>query len=396
VSVTSRITLGNGLNVDSNIRFVSKKSQLPSPSSGLIQLADNTTYFILTTIDLTGDRLVGGQNSVIIGGSSENCRLKSTGLTGNALITSNYTLPIRHITIEAAIALDLDASANSDQALDWLGVNFTDCVSCGTIKGYDNFILKSAAFLNSGELTFDGSFDTIAFETTLFDTRSTKTSIVLPSTLTVNRRFRIIYSSFVVESGETGINASDSMTIPNEGYILDTVDFSGDGTYITGVTTDDNKARIDNCRGIDNSANIAQYYFTSNATTTTISTQGTFVKVAGTTSAGDFIEKFDVTTTSNKATFEGSRSGFYKVTAVLSISGGNNKVVCARIAKNGTTSAQSQTCSTTNAGGRSENVVCQNIQLLDTDDYIEVFIANDTDTSNFTVEDINVTIERLN
>jgi len=41
-----------------------------------------------------------------IGGSSENCRIKSTGLV-TALITSVYSLPIRNVTIEAALALDL-------------------------------------------------------------------------------------------------------------------------------------------------------------------------------------------------------------------------------------------------------------------------------------------------
>ena len=393
--INGDITIINSNSIN-NYEIIDSKDKLPASSSGVIMLADETAYLITTEIDLLGDRLVAGQNTVIFGTSSENCRLKSTGLIGVAIISSAWSLPMRNITIEADIVFNLDASANANQAIDWFAVNLTNCVSCGTIKTYNNFIMQSSAFLDSGDLTFDGTFGTVAFGTCLFEGRATKTSIILPATLTITRRFRIIYSSFIILSGETGINASTSMTIPDEGYILDNINFAGGGTYLTGILTSDNKARIENCRGIANSANIAQYYFTGNATATTISVAGTFVKVAGTTSAGSFVEKFDVTTTINRAVYEGSLDGFYKVTAMLAISGSSNKEVSVRVAKNGTTAAQSESTSTTNSGGRSENLVCQDIVSLTTDDYIEIFIANNSDTSNLTVEDINVIIERLN
>ena len=377
------------------IKYIDSKLDFPTPINNIITLEDNVAYLVLTTIDLTGDRLVCGQNTVIFGTSSENCRLKSTGLTGTALITSNWSLPMNSITIEADVALNLDASANANQALDWYAVNFTNCVSCGTVKSYTNFVMESSSFLNSGDLTFDGTFATIAFETTLFENRATKTSIILPATLTITRRFRIIYSSFVTLSGETGINASLSATIPNEGYILDSINFAGGGTYLTGIPTTDNKSRIENCRGVNNSANIAQYYFTGNTSETTISIVGTFYKIAGTTSAGSFFEKFDLTTT-NRAVYEGVLQGFYRVTVVAAISGGANKLVAMRIAKNGVTTIQSNSVSTTNAGGKAENLVCQDVVSLETGNYIEVFITNNTDTSALIAEDINVIIERLN
>jgi len=62
----------------STLILVDEKSDLPSASGGVITLADNYTYFFTTTVDLTGDRIVAGQNTTIIGGSSENCRIKST------------------------------------------------------------------------------------------------------------------------------------------------------------------------------------------------------------------------------------------------------------------------------------------------------------------------------
>jgi hypothetical protein len=83
----------------SNLNFITTKSDFPIASRGVITLTDNVTYFITTNIDLTGDRLVSGSNTTIIGGSSENCTLTSTGLgVGVPLLTIEYTTPIRNIS----------------------------------------------------------------------------------------------------------------------------------------------------------------------------------------------------------------------------------------------------------------------------------------------------------
>jgi len=377
-------------------QFVTSKDDFPSAVNGVITLTDNKTYLILDgTIDLTGDRLVCGQNTSLIGGTSENTIIKSTGLSaGTALISSEYSLPMRFLTITHGTALDLDATGNSNQAIDWIGVNFTDCATIGTIKNYNNFILTDGAFLNSQGMTFDGTIGTVAFNSCLFDCSATGTAIIIPATATISRRFRVIYSSFIAASGETALNVSASATIPNEGYILDTANFTGGGTYITGVQYNDNKALFTNCKPIDNSGNIAQYYMNSNATTTTIAGTNTFVKVAGTTSAGSFVEKF--TLTNNRATYAGSLIGFYKITAFLTFTSGANNVIRARIGKGGTTTASSESKSTANTGGRSENLPISDIVSLSNGDYIEIFVANESAVTNITVSDMNVIIERLN
>lgn len=378
-----------------NVRFISSKGNLPAPSAGIITLIANFTYIFTEVVDLTGDRLVCASNTTILGFSSENCRIKSTGLSaGTALITSAWSLPIRSITIEHGTAVSLDATANANQSLDWFGVNFTDCATVGTITTYNNFIATDCAFLNSQGLTFDGTIATIGFLNTIFDNTTSGTSIIIPATLTISRRLRIIYSSFVSLAGETALNVSASATIPVEGYILDTINFSGGGTYITGVQYNDNKSLFVNCKGIGNSGNIGQYYMTANATATTIGAINTFVKVAGTTTAGSFIEKF--THTNNRLTYTGAFTGFYKVTAIITLTSGNNNVVQLRVAVNGTTSIPSTSQTTTSGAGKSENVSCSDIVSLATNDYIEIFTANTTGSNNITVSEINVILERLN
>lgn len=388
--------INNVLDVSSSpyLVIVDKLSDLPVPIAGVITLLANYTYMIVTTLDLAGNRLVCSANTTILGTSSENCRIKSTGLGATALISSAWSLPMRFITIEADVALALDASANADQALDWSGVNFTDCATIGTIKTYNNFVASDCAFLNSGNLTFDGTIGTIAFSSTLFDLSATSTGLILPSTLTVSRRFRIIYSSFIVSAGETGVNVSTSATIPDDGYILDTVNFSGGGTYTAGVTYSDNKALFSNNKNIQNSAEIAYMTMLANATATTISVTGTKYKAAGTTTLESISQKF--THASNKLTYSGAISRDFRILINATMTSGNSKELGLFIYKNGSMVTNAENYSTTSGTGKSENNSLQSVVNLATNDYLEVYISNITSATDITVTYLSVIVESIN
>lgn len=388
------VDVTNDSMVTGEIVFVSSKSDLPTASGGVITLADNVTYFFTTTVDLLGDRLVGGNNTTILGGSSENCRIKSTGLTGTALITSNYSLPIRNITIEANVALDLDGDGTTT-ALDWFGVNFTDCATIGTIKDYSNFIMQDSAFLNSGGLTFDGTIGTIGFGQCLFNCNASNTAIILPATLTVTRRFRIIYSSFIVLSGETGINVNASATIPTESYILDTVNFAGGGTYLAGVNHTSNKSLFINCVNITNTAVNGQLYMQGNATATTISVQNTFYKVAGTTTASADNAKFSHS--NNRLTCDATISRKYLIQCVLSFTSSANDICEFGFydSKLGAIRTPSRTKATANASGRAENVMFVCVVQHSAGDYLEIHTTNTSGARNITVDQMNFIITEI-
>jgi len=376
-----------------NLVIVESVNNLPDAVGDVITLVANTTYFITNTLDLTGKRLVCGENTALIGGSSENCRIKSTGLV-SALITSVYSLPIRNLTIEAAIALDLDGDGTTT-ALDWFGVNFTDCAVIGTIKDYSNFIMADSAFLNSGGLTFDGTIGTIGFSQCLFNCNSSNTAIILPATLTVSRRFRIIYSSFIVLSGETGINVNASATISTESYILDTVNFAGGGTYLSGLDHTSNDSLFTNCTNITNTAVNGQLYMQSNATATTVSVIDTFYKIAGTTSASADNAKFSHS--NNRLTCDAVINRKYLIQATLSFTSSANN-----ICEFGFYDSQlagirtpSRTKSTANSGGRAESVTLFCIVNMDNGDYIEVHCANKTGANNITVDNLNFIVTEI-
>jgi hypothetical protein len=254
--------------------------------------------------------------------------------------------------------------------------------------------MADSGLLNSGNMVFDGLINTIGFSQCLFDTRPGTIAIVLPATAVVGRRFRTIYSSFVALAGETGIHVDPAATIPTEGFILDTINFSGGGLYLDGVTVTSNKALFVNCVGVPDSANIAQYTMNGNATPTTFTGTGVFTKVLGATAPGPYVAKF--TLANNEATYVGARVGFFKVTAVAAVDAQTNREIAFRIAVNGSTLPSSETATNSEGTGRSAPATCQAIVSLSPSDVVEVWVANKTNTNNATVSALNTIIERLN
>ena len=376
--------------------FVGSVADLPEAVNGAITLARDTTYFFTGTVDLAGSVLICSANTVIIGGSSENCRIRSTTLSSEVpMIYSAWSLPMRNITIEHGAALNLDASANPNQAIDWFGVNFTGCNVVGVIAGYNNVIFTDCALLDSANLTFDGSVGTIGFSQCLLSGIAGFPTIVVPGTADIGRRFRVIYSAFITPSGGTGISFSESAAVPVEGYILDTVNFSGAGAATSGVAYTDNKALFVNCKGVGNSAEIASYSMSANATVTDIVTQGIPVKVAGTTTASPLVQKF--TLSNNRATYTGEISRSFAVSAVASITASaQNLQIGFYVAKNGAVIPSSEMYVTTNQASRAESVAIQSIVDLSNGDYVEVWVENDTNSTDVTVTFLNVQVQSVN
>ena len=384
----------------STFTFINQKSDFPTAIGGVITLADNQTYFITSEVDLTGDRLVAGQNTTILGASSENCRLKSTGLTGTALLTSQWTIPIRHITFEADVAINLDATGNDNQAIDWYGVNFTDCGTVGLVKNYGNFIINSTAFLNSAGLTFDGTIGTIAISNTLLSGSFDNDLITFASTLQITGRFRQTFSSVIpVGSAAAGYRVQNGAIIPDEGFILFECNFvaAAGSTIIDGLGTvsSSNKILSKGCVGIDNTSVNGQMYMQNNATATVISSQNTFVKVAGVTTASADNAKY--LHANNRLTNDAVRTRKYLIQASLSfVSGNSNECEFGFFdSELGAIRTPSRTRSTANSSGRAENVSMMCVVNHMQGDYIEVWCANNSTTNNITVEDLNVTITQV-
>lgn len=389
-----------------NLVYVRTVSDFPAPVSGVITLEDFHAYLIDGDVNIGENRIVCGINSCIYGYSSEISYLHNT-LDSQALVTSDETLSLYKITLytagTGASILDLDGSTSStdNQALDWQFVNFSGG-DVGTIKDYDNAIFSIIGFIDRSAggfpaigtgLTFDGTIDTIAITDSLLVSGTGQTAITIPSTATINRRFRMTDCAVVAFSGGVGIDFSTSSSVPNEGYVLNNVNFSGGSTYLSGFDYTYDETRFAGCRGIQNTYAVGHYTMQGNATATTIASTGTPVKVAGTTTVDSLTQKF--AHTDNRLTYAGSLDRLMKVTATLSLTSGNNNQIGIYIAKNGTEINTSETYITANSSGRLENGAVQTISLCETGDYFEVWVENNTATTNITVEDLNVIISEV-
>lgn len=397
--LSERINLSNFIayvkaNVISNLKFICTKSDLPTAVDGVITLSANTTYFFTDVVDLTGDRLVCGANTTILGASSENCRIKSTGLIGTALISSNYSLPMRGITIEADVALNLDGDGVTT-AIDWFGVNFTNCANVGTIRDFSNFIMTDCALLSSSNLIFDGSFGTIGFDQCLFSGIAGQTTLTIASTATITRRLRIIYSSFVAFGGATALNVNSSASIPTQGFILDTVNFSGGATYLGGINHTSLKSLFSNCIGIINTTNAGHYRLDNNATVTTISASDTWTLVEGTSSEG-YGNSPKWIHSNQRLTYIGNVTQDFYISGVFTVeSAFNLQTLAVTLGLNGTPQDNEAIEIRVQQSNQPYTITGVGLVSISNGDYIELFVKNMNTSQNITVTNFNVIIQKI-
>lgn len=388
-----------------NFIFVGTKNDLPTAVNGVITLKDNYTYFFTTTVDLEGDRLVAGDNTTILGGSSENCRIKSTGIaTDVALLSSAYSLPIRSITLEAPYAINLVASNPAVHALDWFGVNFTNCAKVGIISSYNNFVMLDGAFLNSQDLTFDGTTGTVGFNQCLFSGNfglgGTKSILNFPDTFNCTRRIRVTVCSFIVPSGYTGITVQDGVNFSQpESFILQTCNFSGPGTKL-GISThtdiDNRDAFFEGNRGIDNSFVIGQYYMRGNQVQTSFASTDTYVKIAGITTTANARNSKFIHTDNRLTCIAGIEREFLTQVSLSFIpSAYTNCKFAIYDSSNGNAILEPSEVTLEGTQGDVKTIHFTDVHKHITGDYIEIHVANLEDTNPITVTDLNVLVTQL-
>jgi hypothetical protein len=378
------------------LAIIESKAGLPTPVAGVITLANNVEYRFTNIVDLTGDRIVCGTNNVISGSSFASSGITSTGLAGASnLITVTSSLSMRNIAFPMTTGQWISANDGATGNLEIEGVAVTNVATLGTIQNYGNVVVNKSIFQNSANLTIDGTLGAVVIETSLLDGRTGATTITVPSTAVIARRFRVFGTSFTNAVGETAINFSASATVPDESYILDNVNFSGgSATFLAGLDYTSNKASFFRNFGIRNSNAIASYSMTGNATATVIAVAGTFVKVAGTTVAGALNQKF-TTAVTNRAVYTGAFTADFRIAVNASMTSGNNQTLRMRVAKNGVTLSDSNVLFRTTGSGEASAIPTQSLVTLAPTDYLEVFVTNDTAANDITVSDLNVTIIRL-
>lgn len=379
-------------NIPSNFVIVAKLADLPAPIANVITLKPNTTYKFTNIIDMGLNRLVFGSGTVLQGTSSQNAGMINGG---SPLITSINSLDINSISISNNAQV---FSVNSNSSSDNIFVNnstFTNNTTLGTVQNLSSVIFQACSLSNNGNFNFDGTIGTMAMDNCLVIPSNTNTGLRFLSTCTITRRIRLESSSFVVDGTAVGVDVNALTTIPDERFVMDNVNFSGtSATYLGGLNHTSNKSMFRLCTGVINTLVIGQMYMQGNATATVIVAPSTFVKVAGTTIAGELSKYIHAT---NRLTCDAIIPRRFLVQCVMSFSSGNNQV-CEFGFFDSTIAGvrvPSRVIQTTSGAGVAENVVMFAIINQDQADYIEVWCSNNTSATNITVNSLNVIISQI-
>lgn len=135
---------------------------------------------------------------------------------------------------------------------------------------------------------------------------------------------------------------------------------------------------------------MGETYMTGNATATTIASSGVYYKVSGTTTLSHAHE-FTAGGTDNRLTYTGTITKTFHVACTLSVkSAGSNDIIYARIAKNGTTIPAGTVQQKLGSIGDVASTAIHVVVELATNDYIELFVMNNSGTSSLTVTDMNM------
>lgn len=379
-----------------DVFYINQLSDFPTPIADVITLVSNKIYIVTTAIDLLGNRINCDGVTVLTGLSSEISSLTTNN--ASALITANNTLDMRDITYTNTGGPLLNLVNTSVDpvggALDWRAVNLHGEI--GIIQDYRNVVIDSSAWFDCYNCQILGTINTVAFFSCLFIGDGTNTIFTIPAETTINRRFRIIYSSFIQTGTAICIDFNVNSSIPVESYILDTVNFSGGSSnYLSGFTDVNNQTLFIRNVGISNTAVNGQMYMTDNVTATTINNTTDFFRINGTTIASDDNSKY--TMTEQRLTNEAVIERSFLIQCTLSFSSGNNNVCIFGFydSKLGAVRPPSLAATTANSSGRAENVNIMCVVRHSAGDYIEVHVRNSTSTTAVTVSSMNVVITQL-
>lgn len=152
--------------------IITDVSDFPTPSGGVITLADATIYRIAGNIDIGSNRLVMGQNTTVRGGSPAIDIITST--TTGALITSSNNFRLFELGFSAANGSIFDLNGSGSEICLCFGVRFFGGGAIGTVENYDLFEITTGLFVgySSGlQMTGASGVTFLLLDVTFFDTQ---------------------------------------------------------------------------------------------------------------------------------------------------------------------------------------------------------------------------------
>jgi hypothetical protein len=376
-----------GIATSQNVIIVNELSDFPSPSVGVITLADNTYYLISGTVALGTNTITAGVNSVIGGSDSSVSILTYTG-TGTMFTSTADNFKITKVTAICTDGTLLDISSTGGGVFQMINMTVPTVDTIGTITDMAAIQLTDVAFndIATNGILFAGNFGALFGERNLFNITAGK--VIDLGTSIFQGKFSMDASFSDLAAGTvflSGLVDSGNMAAGVLGTLLN-MSFTGAGDPLENITVNDALWQFSLNDDIADTRPDGLLSFNTNVAETVIAVIGTPVLIAGTwetQSTSQFTG-----TAGGRLTYNGGKDTTIPVT--LSLTGGpvsgTNIPITYHLYKNGspvTGASQGNTISSTAA--RNTSLPWQ-ITMTSTD-YLEVFVSNDSTTANVLVID---------
>lgn len=364
-------------------------ADLPTPSVGVITLADRTEYFFAEDFT-TSDRFVLGDKTLIRGPDSGLVTLTYTG-TG-VMFTSTKTWRIERIRVDCATGQFFSMIGTGAEVIQAVDMTVVSCDIVGVIEDIAAAQISNTSFedIKSDGIAFTGNVSTYISATdlivlnggTMFDL----------GTATFDNLSIGGANTAILAAGTTFLSGAAASANINAGGLgsLEDTRFSGTGTRLSGVTTSDALWQFFSNDDIPDTRPCGLSSF--NTPTTTTADQDTPTLIAGTWTVEDG-SQFTMDT-GGRGTYDGGKDFRASISCSVAVeaASGSNKNITVYVAKNGTIVSNSGiTAQVSSNDPRTVGLMWE--ETLSTTNFIEIFVENNTDGVGLTV---NKATMRLN
>lgn len=381
------LALNSALLTRSNHVIVKSTADLPAASGGVITLLANTTYEINGTITLSSKINLNG--SCLIGVNATQDKIIYTG--GGELFTGSLGGTLRLLSLTSSSNLFNLNAGGANTNLIFQNCYVLACGGLGTIKGFGGTVFFStiAYFYNNNGITFENN-NNIVLSNQLWDGSNKNTYEKFTGTFNIIQK---IGGDMICQSANTAIGMDVSGITNIASGEIKSVLFDGNGTYKTGIFSSNWEVESTGLDTEKDDVATGNLYISTSATTS-FSNVNTKVKVAGTTTPSNL---FRVTSpANNRLTYTGTKTRRFQVTCAMTAVHGSifsNKLYTFYIAKNGVVLEESrQRVRLINNSDQASVSLSCTVQLAK-NDYIEVWVENNTDNTAVAVQSLNLGIK---
>jgi hypothetical protein len=369
-----------------NYVLVKSLSDFPTPSGSVITLTDNFTYEINGLVNIAGNTLAMGENTSIIGLNKLTDGLIYTG-SGNMITASNKNSIIKNLRIiseeSGSKVFNVSGSTNIFKINDNI---FEDCNSLGSIDGGEFVYIEQNLIedcLNGFECK--GTMGHLFYNNNKCEDNDGVALYIPSGTFEI---IQIQANYLDVNTGQSALNISLSASVLQG--LLSTNFFMGGGTYLTGINSETLGWIVQSNTLVSDDNAYGFCRLTENSSATTISSTSTYYKINGTTEG--YGERFNYAT-SNKLIYNGSKEikGKYVVNGNLKTSGTNQDL---RVAVYVNGSLEEYVKVKAKVANDTYTFSLNGQNELEQNDYLELYVRNETSTTSVLVEDFQFTVSK--